>query len=51
MASQIDSPQVNINQDFSWGLGIGIQHMIYGDAIWQNAITFAFRGIMVIYPR
>jgi CubicO group peptidase (beta-lactamase class C family) len=51
IASQIDSPQVNINQDFSWGLGIGIQHTIYGDAIWQNAITFAFRGIMVIYPR
>ena len=31
--------------------GIGIQHTIYGDAIWQNAITLAFRGIMVIYPR
>jgi CubicO group peptidase (beta-lactamase class C family) len=51
IASQIDSSQVNINQDFSWGLGIGIQHTIYGDAIWQNAITLAFRGIMVIYPR
>jgi len=51
IASQIDSPQVKINQDFSWGLGIGIQHTIYGDAIWQNAITLAFRGIMVIYPR
>ena len=51
IALQIDSPQININQDFSWGLGIGIQHTIYGDAIWQNAITLAFRGIMVIYPR
>jgi len=51
IASQIDSPQVNIDQNFSWGLGIGIQHTIYGDAIWQNAITLAFRGIMVIYPR
>lgn len=51
IASQIDSAQVNINQDFSWGLGIGIQHTIYGDAIWQNGITFAFRSIMVIYPR
>ena len=50
IASQIDSPQVNIDQNFSWGLGIGIQHTIYGDAIWQNAITFAFQGIMVIYP-
>jgi len=50
IASQIDSVQVNINQDFSWGLGIGIQHSSQGDAIWQNANTFAFRGIMVIYP-
>jgi hypothetical protein len=51
IASQIDSAQINISRDFSWGLGIGIQHTIYGDAIWQNAITFAYRGIMVIYPR
>lgn len=51
IASQIDSAQVNINQDFSWGLGIGIQHTIYGDAIWQNANTLAFRGIMVMYPK
>jgi hypothetical protein len=50
-ASQIDSAQININQDFSWGLGVGIQHSVHGDAIWQNAITFAFRGIMVTYPR
>jgi CubicO group peptidase (beta-lactamase class C family) len=50
LSSQIDSVQVSINQDFSWGLGIGIQHTAYGDAIWQNAITFAFRGIMVMYP-
>ena len=44
IASQIDTVQVNINEDFSWGLGIGIQHSSYGDAIWQNANTFAFRG-------
>jgi hypothetical protein len=42
---------VKINQDFSWGLGVGIQHTIHGDAIWQNAITLAFRGVMVMYPR
>jgi CubicO group peptidase (beta-lactamase class C family) len=50
LASQIDSAQVQINGDFSWGLGMGIQHTTHGDALWQNAITFAFRGIMVIYP-
>jgi hypothetical protein len=51
IAFQIDSTQVKINQDFSWGLGVGIQHTIHGDAIWQNAITLAFRGVMVMYPR
>jgi CubicO group peptidase (beta-lactamase class C family) len=51
IASQIDSAQVKIGRDFSWGLGIGIQHSSHGDALWQNAITFGFRGIMVVYPR
>lgn len=51
IASQIDSAQIKISRDFSWGLGIGIQHTIYGNAIWQNAITFAYGGIMVMYPR
>lgn len=51
IASQIHSAQVHVSPDFSWGLGIGIQHSIYGDAIWQNGITLAFRGIMVIYPK
>jgi len=51
IASQIDSTQVRINQDFSWGLGIGIQHSVYGNAIWQNGITFGYRSVMVIYPR
>ena len=51
IASQIDSTQVNINQDFSWGLGIGIQHSKYGDAIWQNGITFGYRSLIVMYPK
>ncbi len=51
IASQIDSTQVKINQDFSWGLGVGIQHSMYGNAIWQNGITFGYRSVMVIYPR
>ena len=50
IASQIDSIQVNINQNFSWGLGVGIQHSMYGNAIWQNGITFGYRSVIVIYP-
>ena len=51
IVSQIDSTQVNINHDFSWGLGIGIQHSIYGNAIWQNGITFGYRSVIVMYPK
>ena len=40
IATHVDSAQVTINQDFSWGLGIGIQHSDNGDALWQNGITF-----------
>lgn len=50
LASQIPIPQVSINNDFSWGLGPGIQHSEQGDALWQNGITFGFRSVMVVYP-
>jgi CubicO group peptidase (beta-lactamase class C family) len=50
ITTQIDSGQVTINQDFSWGLGIGIQHTEHGDALWQNGITLAFRSVIVMYP-
>jgi len=51
LAAQIPAAQVPIYKDFSWGLGVGIQHSSNGDAVWQNGITLAFRGIMAIYPR
>jgi len=50
-STQMKSPQIRINEDFSWGLGIGIQHSQYGDALWQNGITFAYRSLMVYYPK
>lgn len=49
-ASQLRTAQIAINEDFSWGLGIGIQHSDQGDALWQNGITPGFRSVMVIYP-
>ncbi|MBD3340373.1 MAG: serine hydrolase [Candidatus Lokiarchaeota archaeon] len=51
IAVQIDSAQISINNDFSWGLGIGIQHSPNGNALWQNGISFAYRSVMVIYPK
>ena len=50
MAEQIRTPQVSISDDFSWGLGPGIQHSKHGDALWQNGQTLGFRSVMVIYP-
>ncbi len=49
-ASQIRTAQIAINEDFSWGLGVGIQHSDQGDALWQNGMTPGFRSLMVIYP-
>ncbi len=49
-ASQLRTAQIAINDDFSWGLGVGIQHSDQGDALWQNGITPGFRSLMVIYP-
>ncbi|MFW2381851.1 MAG: serine hydrolase domain-containing protein, partial [Acidimicrobiales bacterium] len=49
-ASQLGTPQIAINENFSWGLGIGIQHSDLGQALWQNGMTPGFRSVMVIYP-
>ena len=50
IAPQVRTPQVAITGDFSWGLGIGIQHSDQGDALWQNGITPGYRSVMVVYP-
>ncbi len=50
MANQIHIPQTPIDDNFSWGLGPGIQHSEQGDALWQNGITFGYRSLMAIYP-
>ena len=51
LAGQIDSVQIPINQDFSWGLGLGIQHSADGDALWQNGLTFGYKSFLSIYPK
>jgi len=50
LAEDIRTPQIDIDEDFSWGFGPGIQHSRHGDALWQMGITFGFRSVMVIYP-
>lgn len=50
IASELATPQIAIDDDFSWGLGIGFQHSGQGDAMWQNGITPGYRSVMAIYP-
>jgi CubicO group peptidase (beta-lactamase class C family) len=50
MAAQMQTSQVRLNGDLSWGLGPGIQHSRQGDALWQWGQHIDFQSIMIIYP-
>jgi len=43
-------PQVKLNADISWGLGIGIQHSDDGDALWHWGANTGYQSLMVMYP-
>jgi CubicO group peptidase (beta-lactamase class C family) len=47
----IQEPQIRINEDNSWGLGMGIQHSSEGDSVWHWGANTGFRSLMVIYPQ
>jgi CubicO group peptidase (beta-lactamase class C family) len=49
-ATELETPQVRLNSDLSWGLGPGIQHSREGDALWQWGQHIDFQSIMMIYP-
>jgi CubicO group peptidase (beta-lactamase class C family) len=50
VACEMCTPQISINPDLSWGLGIGIQHSEYGDSLWHTGVHFDFNTLVVIYP-
>jgi CubicO group peptidase (beta-lactamase class C family) len=50
MATQMQTSQVSLSSDLSWGLGPGIQHSQQGDALWQWGQQIDFQSIMIIYP-
>lgn len=50
MASQLQTSQVRLGSDLSWGLGPGIQHSQQGDALWQWGQHLDFQSVMIIYP-
>lgn len=50
LAAQLQTPQVRLSGDLSWGLGAGIQHSPHGDALWQWGQHIDFQSVMAIYP-
>ncbi len=43
-------PQVGVNADISWGLGIGIQHGDQGDSLWHWGANTGYKSLIVMYP-
>jgi CubicO group peptidase (beta-lactamase class C family) len=50
MATQLQTPQIELHPNLSWGLGPGIQYSSQGDALWQWGQHLDFQSIMIIYP-
>ena len=50
IVAEMTSPQITVNPDLSWGLGIGIQHSDQGDSLWHTGVHFDFNTLVVIYP-
>jgi CubicO group peptidase (beta-lactamase class C family) len=49
-AAELQTPQVALSSNLSWGLGFGIQHSQHGNALWQWGQHLDFQSIMIIYP-
>jgi hypothetical protein len=50
IAQQLQTSQVRLANDLSWGLGPGIYHSVQGDVLWQWGQHIDFQSIMMIYP-
>jgi CubicO group peptidase (beta-lactamase class C family) len=48
LVAEMASPQVQIEEDQSWGLGIGIQHGSQGNILWHDGNNADFHAWMVI---
>jgi CubicO group peptidase (beta-lactamase class C family) len=50
LAAEMQSSQMALSHDLSWGLGPGIQHSVEGDALWQWGQAPDFQSVMIVYP-
>jgi CubicO group peptidase (beta-lactamase class C family) len=51
IAKQLQSPQVWLSSDLSWGLGPGIHHGPFGNALWQWGQHIDFQSVLIVYPQ
>jgi len=48
LAAEMTSPQVQIDENMSWGLGIGILHNSQGNVLFHTGNNMDFKALMVI---
>jgi len=49
-ADELQTAQIELARDLSWGLGPGILHGPEGKALWQWGQHIDFQSVMIIYP-
>jgi CubicO group peptidase (beta-lactamase class C family) len=50
MATQLQTPQVTLSRNLSWGAGPGIMHSNKKNALWHWGQHLDFQSAMIIYP-
>jgi CubicO group peptidase (beta-lactamase class C family) len=48
LMAEMTSPQVQVKENQSWGLGIGIRHISQGNILWHGGDNADFHALMVI---
>ena len=51
ISKQLRTSNVSLSPEISWGLGPGIQHSKFGDALWQWGQNIDFQSVLIIYPK
>jgi len=50
IAEQLKSPQVQLAEKMSWGLGPGLQQSHMGTILWQWGQNLDFQSFLIVYP-
>ena len=50
LMTQMQQPEISVNEHVSWGLGMGIQHSSHGESLWHWGSNPGSKSVMVVYP-